>query len=77
MRFVWSVGLSDFGNTLIGADKNKEIIDKLNNGIPTIYEHDLEEYLNRNLKSGRLRFTTEFMEAVNHLDVIFLSVRTM
>jgi UDPglucose 6-dehydrogenase len=73
---VGSVGLADFGNTLVGVDKNKSIIEKLNNGIATIYEHDLDDYLARNLKSGRLKFTTEMEAAINKSDVIFLAVGT-
>ena len=51
---VTAVGLADFGNTVLACDIDEEIIDKLSKGIPTIFEHDLEEYLKRNIRSGRL-----------------------
>lgn len=73
---VTSVGLADFGNYVTGVDINKSIVDKLNHGEPTIYEHGLEEYLDRNLQSGRLSFSTDVSEAVKKSDIVFLAVGT-
>ncbi len=73
---VTSVGLADFGNYVTGVDINKSIVDKLNHGEPTIYEHGLDEYLDRNLQSGRLSFSTDVSEAVKKSDIVFLAVGT-
>ena len=73
---VSSVGLSDFGNTVIGVDLNEKIVEKLNRGEPTIYEHGLGEYLTRNLEAGRLSFTTKAAEAITQSEIIFLAVGT-
>lgn len=73
---VTSVGLADFGNYVTGVDINKSIVDKLNHGEPTIYEHGLEEYLDRNLQSGRLTFSTDVAEAVRKSDIVILAVGT-
>ena len=73
---VSSVGLSDFGNTVIGVDLNEKIVEKLNRGEPTIYEHGLREYLERNLEAGRLSFTTKAAEAITLSEIIFLAVGT-
>jgi len=71
-----AVGLADFGNTCIGVDVNQQKIDSLNKGISPIYEPGVEEYLRRNLASGRLRFTTNAAEAIRMSQVLFITVGT-
>lgn len=68
--------LADLGNDVIctGRDQNK--IDNLMKGISPIYEPGLEEVLERNIKAGRLSFTTNNKEAVQASDIIFLTVGT-
>jgi UDPglucose 6-dehydrogenase len=73
---VSAVGLADFGNQVIGVDLNPEIIEKLSRGIPTIYEHGLTDYLERNVTSGRLSFTTGIARAVGASDIVFIAVGT-
>jgi UDPglucose 6-dehydrogenase len=73
---VTSVGLSDFGNYVTGVDINEDIVRTLRTGTPTIYEHGLEEYLKRNLDSGRLKFTTDLPGAVRDAEIVFLAVGT-
>jgi len=73
---VTSVGLADFGNTVTGVDLREEIVTSLNNGVPTIYEIGLEDYLQRNIASGRLTFTTDGTTAIREADIIFLAVGT-
>lgn len=73
---VSSVGLADFGNSVTGVDLRADIVDTLNQGQPTIYEIGLEEYLQRNLESGRLTFTTDGDAAIAEADIVFLAVGT-
>jgi len=73
---VAAVGLADFGNTLIGVDIDKTKINTLNEGIPTIYEPGIGEYLQRNIKAGRLDFTADIGEAIKKSEVIFIAVGT-
>ncbi len=73
---VSSVGLSDFGNYVTAVDVNPEIVEKLNRGIPTIYELGLEDYLRRNLESGRLEFTADIDRAIRNAEIVFLAVGT-
>lgn len=73
---VSSVGLSDFGNYVTGVDINEKIVETLNSGEPTIYEHGIDEYLERNLSSGRLRYTTDIDEAIQNAEIVFLAVGT-
>jgi UDPglucose 6-dehydrogenase len=68
--------LAEFGNKVICVDVDKEKIDKLSVGIPTIYETGLKNLLNRNIKEKRLSFTTNLNYAVENSDIIFLALPT-
>ncbi|PIQ76853.1 UDP-glucose 6-dehydrogenase [Candidatus Peregrinibacteria bacterium CG10_big_fil_rev_8_21_14_0_10_49_24] len=67
---------AELGHTVIGVDIDKEKVRKLKNGECTIYEPGLEEVLQRNLKSGRLSFTTDLTEALPAATVVFSAVAT-
>ena len=71
-----AVGLSDFGNSVIGVDIDKSKIDSLNSGKNIIYEPGLDEYLVKNLESKRLSFTLDLEYAVKNSEVIFIAVGT-
>ncbi len=73
---VTAIGLADFGNTVLACDIDQNIIEKLSKGIPTIFEHDLEEYLKRNIKSGRLMFSSQVDFSIKNADVVFVGVGT-
>ena len=73
---VAAIGLADFGNRVIGADISAEKIAMLKEGRSPIYENGIDEYLNRNLESGRLTFTNDVGVAVRAADVVFLAVGT-
>lgn len=60
--------------TCVDIDRNK--IDKLNEGIIPIYEPGLEHMITRNMKKGRLLFTTNIQEALIDSEVLFISVGT-
>jgi len=73
---VTAVGLADLGNRVTACDINEAIVDKLSRGLPTIYEHDLEEYLRRNIEAGRLHFTSNIEAGIDDADVVFIAVGT-
>ncbi|APT75927.1 UDP-glucose 6-dehydrogenase [Marinitoga sp. 1137] len=73
---VAAVGLADFGNKIIGVDIDENKIENLKKGISPIYEPGIEEYLTRNLNSGRLKFSTEIGKAIQESEVIFIGVGT-
>lgn len=73
---VAAIGLSDFGNRVVGADIDPEKIAMLKEGKSPIFEQGIEDYLRRNLDSGRLSFTTDVGAAVRGSDVVFLAVGT-
>jgi UDPglucose 6-dehydrogenase len=60
--------------TCVDTDRNK--IENLNNGIIPIYEPGLEEMVHRNMKKGRLHFTTSIVEALVDCEVLFSAVGT-
>ncbi|MCK4860103.1 MAG: UDP-glucose/GDP-mannose dehydrogenase family protein, partial [Candidatus Omnitrophica bacterium] len=76
------VGLStaavfaELGNNVIGADIDKDKIEKLNKGIMPIFEPGLKELIEKNLKEKRLGFTCDNKEAIRHGEVIFICVGT-
>ncbi len=68
--------LAETGNDVVCADIDAHKIARLNAGEIPIYEPGLEPLVERNLKEGRLRFTTEVAAAVAEAEVIFIAVGT-
>jgi UDPglucose 6-dehydrogenase len=60
--------------TCIDIDKVK--IDNLLKGISPIYEPGLDEMIEKNVKKGRLHFTTSLPECIHDADVVFIAVGT-
>src|SRR5690606_7913070 len=48
----------------------------LNNGIIPIYEPGLDQVVEKNVRDGRLHFTTDIKSAVEQAKVVFLAVGT-
>ena len=67
---------SETGNTVTCIDIDKEKIKKLKDGIITIYEPGLEQLFERNIKQGRLSFTTNLEEGIKDAKIIFLALPT-
>ena len=76
------VGLStgtcfaDMGNNVTCIDINEEKIAMLKRGESPIYEPGLSEMIVRNMKAGRLHFTTSYEEALKDAEFIFICVGT-
>ena len=68
--------MAEAGNDVICVDIDKTKVAKMQNGEVPIYEPHLETYFERNIKAGRLRFTTKTAQGVDHGDVIFLALPT-
>ena len=73
---VTGAGLADFGNEVTCVDVDVRKIDALKNGRIPIYEPGLDVLVTKNVKEGRLRFTTDLNEAVSGARAIFIAVGT-
>lgn len=67
---------SEFGIFVTCVDKDETKIQSLEEGIVPFYEPGLDELVQRNVKQGRLRFTSDIREAVASSLVIFIAVGT-
>ncbi|MDP3791646.1 MAG: UDP-glucose/GDP-mannose dehydrogenase family protein [Candidatus Omnitrophota bacterium] len=67
---------ADLGNDVICVDNNESKISKLKKGIMPIYEPGLEELVKRNVKEGRITFTSRLKDGVKKSEVIFVCVPT-
>ncbi len=67
---------AETGNNVFCVDIDSEKVKKLKKGIVPIYEPGLDILLERNIKVGRLKFTTELKEAVINSRLIFLCLPT-
>jgi len=67
---------AEFGVHVTCVDKVEEKIRDLKTGKMPIYEPGLEEMVERNVKQGRLTFTTDLASAVERSLVIFIAVGT-
>jgi UDPglucose 6-dehydrogenase len=67
---------AEFGVDVTCVDVDVTKIDKLNNGVIPIYEPGLDQIVEKNVKAGRLHFTTDIKAAVETAQVVFLAVGT-
>ncbi len=67
---------SETGNQVCCVDIDKNKIQKLSEGVLTIYEPGLDVLFDRNIKHGRLEFTTSLADGIKDADVIFLALPT-
>lgn len=76
------VGLStgacfaDLGNKVTCIDINQDKIEMLCNGKVPIYEPGLGEMIERNVRAGRLAFTTDYAAALTDAEFVFICVAT-
>lgn len=67
---------ADLGNDVVCVDISEEKIKKLKRGESPIYEIGLEDMLQRNMKAGRLDFTTSYDVALKGAEFVFIAVGT-
>jgi len=73
---VTAAGFAEFGNDVIAVDKDAERVQLLSKGKIPFYEPELKELVSRNIKDGRLEFTTDLAQAVKDALVVFICVQT-
>lgn len=67
---------SDLGNKVTCLDINEKRVENLKKGIMPIYELGLEDLVERNVRAGRLLFTTSYEDALKDADFVFIAVGT-
>ena len=67
---------AETGNTVTCVDIDEKKVAKLRNGEIPIYEPGLDALFDRNIKQGRLHFTTNLKEGIEGAKVIFLALPT-
>jgi UDPglucose 6-dehydrogenase len=73
---VYGAAFADLGNDVVGVDIDAEKVAQLQQGDCPIFEPGLPELLQRNLAAGRLRFTTDYADAVPTSEFVFICVNT-
>jgi UDPglucose 6-dehydrogenase len=73
---VAGAGFSDFGNDVICADVDVKKIERLRAGEIPIYEPGLDALVARNMKNGRLVFSSDVSAAIAEAEVVFIAVGT-
>ena len=67
---------AETGNNVTCVDIDQAKVAKLRSGQITIYEPGLEKLFERNVKEGRLHFTTSLEEGIQGAQIIFLALPT-
>lgn len=72
LGFTYATCLAEIGHTVIGIDTNTEHVAKLTSGTLPIWEPNLTELLQKNMKEGKLKFTTN-LDFINEVEVLIIS----
>jgi UDPglucose 6-dehydrogenase len=67
---------SEMGINVTCVDIDEKKIRKLLDGVMPIYEPGLDELVERNVKAGRLRFTTDLTTCLDEMEIVFSAVGT-
>ena len=67
---------AESGNDVVCVDINEDKVKKMQQGNVPIYEPGLETLFHRNIKAGRLNFTTDLKQGVDAGEIIFLALPT-
>jgi len=73
---VTAACFADLGNRVVALDVDEKRVENLKKGIMPIYEPGLEELVKRNVKGGRLIFTTSYADAMKGAEYAFIAVGT-
>ena len=67
---------SEMGVHVTCVDVDEDKISSLKQGLVPIYEPGLETLVHKNVRSGRLNFTTRLEDVLNDVDIVFSAVGT-
>lgn len=68
--------LAESGNDVVCVDKIAAKVEGLRRGQVPIYEPGLGELVHRNLRDGRLAFTTDLADGMAEAEIVFIAVGT-
>ncbi len=68
--------LAETGNDVLCVDIDANKVKQMQQGEVPIYEPHLDVLFERNIKAGRLKFTTSLLEGLEHGEIIFLALPT-
>src|SRR5690606_10782747 len=64
------------GNQVICVDIDEAKVNKMKSGVVPIYEPHLDVLFERNIKQGRLTFSTDLAASIKDAEIIFLALPT-
>ena len=67
---------AEMGLNVVCVDIDKRKIEKLKNGVMPIFEPGIEVLVNKNAEEGRLSFTSDLIDILDDVSVIFCAVGT-
>jgi|TARA_B100000315_G_C14587297_1_gene593743 UDPglucose 6-dehydrogenase len=73
---VTGVCFADLGHKVICVDIDSERVNKINSGVPPIYEENLKGILEKTIKENRIQATTSLKNAIMNSEISFISVGT-
>ena len=73
---VVAAGFAELGYSVVGVDDDPERIANLNAGKAPLFEPGLDDLLATGVASGKLRFTTDYADAVRRASMVWLAYDT-
>ena len=73
---VISACLADMGHHVRGVGDDEKVVAALNAGEPPLYEPKLKAIMRRNLRAGRLKYTTDYREALDGAEFAYIAIDT-
>ncbi len=73
---VVSACLADMRHQVRGVGDDDKVVAALNAGEPPVYEPKLKAIMRRNLRAGRLRYTTDYREALDGAEFAYIAIDT-
>src|SRR3989337_2188199 len=66
--------LADNGHNVISIDIDRDKVDMLNRGIPTIIEKGLDKIVDSQFKQGRIKATTDALKGIENSSISIICV---
>jgi UDPglucose 6-dehydrogenase len=79
---LWHLGivtaacLASVGHDVVGLDFDPDNVARLNQGLPPLFEPQIEDLLQAGIKDGRLKFTGDIDAATRAIDVLWVTYDT-